>query len=512
MSSQKAEKASMMDFAKEGTEQISKGVAEYVTEFWTICQVVSQAVSCYLSNSLLFVTILPENKGPDQFTVFLGKAFQIAAAVMFVFAIASHGIVFAFAGLIVAMLLPFTQDIRVSLPGFSSSATLFLPTAAMLASIVPYQVALFALSYFTVSSLAGLAPSMEAKEAPTAAQEAAKAGLKKAQAAEVEQKKKKIAAKLQSIASEISTQESRLVKAKGIYTERDDDPSKQAYEKAQSAMDKLLAKEESLEADLENLSPMEEGVAILPSVNLLNHPLLPYQLGLVPVFVFGTGMLNMVKSTMCEKVLNEAEEVIDCKITYAGLVSLSVTLSIFSVGLVMGLYFGVSSYSLVFSLPKPEYKGGKWTPFRGGMGKVTQEIVLNIVNMNLMFWIMWFLSESDLCQPLRNVLADIIAASLETLEGEDYQQSEFAAQKEHIDTVKSMEEMVLQATGEVSKDEFLLPAIIFCTVAMAGGGFFVWHKFKVAAELNELQKSKHFKKEMQKVSGGKLGKEDKKKK
>ena len=64
----------MVAFAKEGTEQISKGVAEYVMEFWTICQVVSQAVSCYLSNSLLFVTILPENKGPDQFTVFLGHA------------------------------------------------------------------------------------------------------------------------------------------------------------------------------------------------------------------------------------------------------------------------------------------------------------------------------------------------------------------------------------------------------------------------------------------------------
>ena len=146
------------------------------------------------------------------------------------------------------------------------------------------------------------------------------------------------------------------------------------------------------------------------------------------------------------------------------------------------------------------------------MGKVTQEIVLNIVNMNLMFWIMWFLSESDFCQSLRIVLADIIAASLETLEGEDYQQSEFAAQKEHIEHIKSMEEMVQEVTGEVSKDEFLLPAIIFCTLVMAGGGFFVWHKFKVAAELNELQKSKHFKKEMQKVSGGKLGKEDKKKK
>ena len=149
---------------------------------------------------------------------------------------------------------------------------------------------------------------------------------------------------------------------------------------------------------------------------------------------------------------------------------------------------------------------------RGGMGKVMQEIVLNIVNMNLMFWIMWFLSESDFCQPLRNVVADIIAASLETLEGEDYQKSEFAQQAEHIDNVKIMEEMVMEQAGEVSKNEYLLPAIIFCTMVMAGGGFYVWHKFKVAAELQELQKSRHFKKEVQKVSGGKAGKEGKKKK
>lgn len=75
-------------------------------------------------------------------TVFLGKAFQIGAAALFVLASAQYGLMLSFGGLIVAILLPFTQDIRISLPGFSSSATLFLPTAAMLSSIVPYDVAL----------------------------------------------------------------------------------------------------------------------------------------------------------------------------------------------------------------------------------------------------------------------------------------------------------------------------------------------------------------------------------
>ena len=87
--------------------------------------------------------------------------------------------------------------------------------------------------------------------------------------------------------------------------------------------------------------------------------------------------------------------------TWGGLVSLSVTLSMFSAALVVGLYFGVSSYSLIFSLPKPEYNGGKWTPFRGGMTKVMQEILLNIVNMNLIYWLMYFVAESERGAPIR---------------------------------------------------------------------------------------------------------------
>ncbi len=128
----------------------------YGGEFVQVCKIVSEAISCYMSNSLLFVPLLPSNDGPDRISVFLGKVFEMFAAALFVLVWANKGFMYCVAGFSIAMLLPFTQDIRVSFPGLTAGATLFLPTAAMLSVLIPYEMALYALTYFTLCSLAGL--------------------------------------------------------------------------------------------------------------------------------------------------------------------------------------------------------------------------------------------------------------------------------------------------------------------------------------------------------------------
>ena len=120
---------------------------------------------------------------------------------------------------------------------------------------------------------------------------------------------------------------------------------------------------------------------MLPRVNIFNHPLLLYQLGLVPLFLCGTTVSGMIQVENIEE------------ITQAEVIACAQILSMFAAVALLALYTGVSIYSLIFSLPNPAYNGGKWTPFRGGIAKVIQEIVLNVLNMNLMYWVLYLLGE-----------------------------------------------------------------------------------------------------------------------
>ena len=127
-----------------------------------------------------------------------------------------------------------------------------------------------------------------------------------------------------------------------------------------------------------SLSQAKEDKKGLPKVNILNHPLLPYQLALVPLFRVGTTLVDMAVLSD----LNQEE-----------ILELSKLLSAFAAVALLGLYIGVSIYSLVFSLRNPAYNGGKWTPFRAGLGKVIQEMILTVLNMNLVYWAFYLLGK-----------------------------------------------------------------------------------------------------------------------
>lgn len=286
---------------------------------------------------------------------------------------------------------------------------------------------------------------------------------------------------------------------------------RRAYEKAEKTLESLKSQYEKLSDEVDNLKAEVDESA--PTVNLLNHPLLPYQLALVPLFIFGNGTLGMIKKTMCTSIVEEETgEVIGCNITTAGLLSLSVTLSIFSVALVVGLYFGVSSYSLMFSLPHPDYNGGKWTPFRGGMTKVTQEIALNIVNMNLLYWVIYFVAESSWGKPLRSVFFFVVDETTESVIGDstNYQMTEEEATKERIEDVKKHEETVLRSDSDESK-AFIPYAILITVIILIALAIKVGNDIQIGKEIQALFGSKKFQEEIDRVKDfGK--KKDKKKK
>ena len=480
---------------KEDAAVAKSTLEEYLFELGKIAVICADGLSSYLSTSLLYPEILPPNRGPDAFSKFIGRVFEIAALVWFLYATYSYGLFFALCSVLVAVILPFAQDMSVSLPFVGGSASLFLPVVALIGTFMPYTLSLFAVVYFTLASFAGFPLHLASSaQYSSAALTAAEVGKRKVAEQEVDERKKFLRAKIQSLETEVDNAEKAVVKAKAFVEEGKEGAAK-GLATAEGKLSSVREKICTFQTELDTIAPVITDER--PFVNILNHPLVPYQAGIAPLFIIATPLLNLVKSASESCELVDGKEV--CTMTVASFIALSSALSVYSVAVVLGVYTGVSMYSAVFSLPRPDFNGGKWTPFRGGAGKVTQEIILNIANMNLIYYLMYMFRESPYLAPLRAQIHLLLQAgysitSIERSITDDMQM-------ENAMSMFSMyEQQVKYQTGQakLSDDMSFVPVAIglsFIIIASAVG--FLYYKFDLKTEIEQLLNDSTFKQEIE---------------